>query len=308
MSHLSFRPLKSARVYKMKNKTSKYIATIVLFLLFLTLFLYISFPTDALKKRIAAEIENNSSFKAEIGDLDVLPFVVMNLKNLKLSKQEDNVDIIIDKLKISPSLISLMLDSNKIPFKAEIGKGEVDGNIVYSKSTNSISSFSAELDNVDSKIVNKFFKNKNRIPKFDGEVSGEIDIEFVRDGVEDLNGEFNLYSDNFSLSNLKVEGFTIPKYQGLKAALEGKIEKNTTRLNKLQLENNDFNFLLNGTMPLPWKMKRGMLDLSVNLVLNSSEAKMGFLQAFMNKGSDGSLSAKIGGTFNKPQFIKGGAL
>ena len=47
----------------MKNKTSKYIGSIVVFLLFLTLFCYINFPTDALKKRIIAEIENNFGYK-----------------------------------------------------------------------------------------------------------------------------------------------------------------------------------------------------------------------------------------------------
>ena len=121
-------------------------------------------------------------------------------------------------------------------------------------------------------------------------------------------GSFELYSDNFSISNLRIESFTIPKYQDLQAALEGEIETNTTRLNRLQLENKDFNLSLSGTMPLLWKMRRGMLDLSVNLVLNTKEAKIGFLQAFMNKRNDGTLTAKIGGTFNKPQFIKGGTL
>ncbi|MGI9554163.1 MAG: type II secretion system protein GspN [Thermodesulfobacteriota bacterium] len=292
----------------MKNMSSKYLASIILFLLFLTLFFYINFPTEALKKRIVAEIENNTGYKAEIEQLDISPFLVINLKKLNLSIEQDQVRIVIDNLKISPSIISLLLESKKIPFSAKLGQGDVDGTINYSDSTNRLNSFSAELDNVNSKIINEFLKNKKGVPEFDGEVSGDINIVLVKDGVEIADGEFNLYSDNFSLSKLKVEQFKLPEYKGLKAALEGKIEKNKTQLSKLQLENNDFNLVLNGTMPVPWKMKRGVLDLSVNLVLNSNKAKMGFLQAFMTKGNDGSLSAKIAGTFNKPQFIKGETL
>ncbi|MGI9533617.1 MAG: type II secretion system protein GspN [Thermodesulfobacteriota bacterium] len=292
----------------MKNITSKYLASIILFLLFLTLFFYLNFPTEALKKRIIAEIENSSGYKAEIEDLRISPFLVINLKKLNLSKEQNKTEILVDKLKISPSLISLLFETNKIPFSAQIGQGDVDGTINYSNKTNRLNSFSAKLNNVNSKIINEFLKNKKGVPEFNGEVNGEIDIILVKEGVENVDGEFNLYSDNFSLSNLKVEQFKLPEYKGLKAALEGTIEKNTTLLSKLQLENNDFNLILNGTMPVPWKMKKGVLDLSVNLVLNSNEAKMGFLKAFMKKGNDGSLSAKIAGTINKPQFIKGETL
>jgi len=292
----------------MKNKTSKYIASIVIFLLFLTLFLYVNFPTDVLKRRVIAEIESNSGFKAEMEDLNISPFVVMNLKKLKLTNEQDEIEILIDRLKISPSLISLLMENNRIPFYAQLGEGKIEGTIVYSGNTQRLNSFKTKLKNVNSRIVNSLLKNKKGIPQFDGEVSGEVDIRFLKNGVEDASGMFNLYSENFSISRIKIENFPLPDYKGLKAALEGKIEKNKTHLGKLQLENNDFNLILDGTMPLPWKMRGGMLDLSVNLVLNSNEAKIGFLQTFMKKKNDGSLTAKIEGPFSKPQFIKGETL
>ena len=292
----------------MKNKTSKHILTAVIFLFFITLFFYLTFPTESLKKRIVAEIENNSGYKAEIVDVDFSPFIVLNVQSLKLTSEKDQVEILVDNLKISPSLFSLFLQNKKLPYVAKIGEGEIEGVIAFTNNGNRLSSFSANLDNVDSDIVNKFFKDKKNMPRFGGDVSGEIDMVLVKDGVKNIKGSFELYSENFSISNLRIESFTIPKYQDLQAALEGEIETNTTRLNRLQLENKDFNLSLSGTMPLLWKMRRGMLDLSVNLVLNTKEAKIGFLQAFMNKRNDGTLTAKIGGTFNKPQFIKGGTL
>ena len=273
-----------------------------------SIFLYLNFPTDALKKRVITEIEQNLGYRVEMEDLDISPFVVMNLEKLKLTDEQDGFELIIDNMKISPSLISLLFDSNKIPFDAQIGEGNIKGSITYSGSTNRLNSFRTKLKNVDSEIVNTILKNKKGVPKFDGEVSGDIDIRFVKNGVEDVKGEFNLYSDNFSISKLKIQNFNIPEYKGLNAVLEGTLENNETQLATLQLENKDFNLILKGTTPLPWKMKRGVLDLSVNLVLNTKEAKMGFLQAFMKKGNDGSLSAKIAGTIKKPQFITGETL
>ena len=261
-----------------------------------------------MKKRIIAEIENNFGYKAEIEDLGISPFLVVKLEKLNLSSERDQVEIVIDKLEISPSLTSLLFDSNKVPFNAQVGQGNVKGTVVYSGSGNRLYSFRVRLNNIDSRIVSEFTKDKKGVPEFDGEVSGDIDIELVKDGVEEVNGEFNLYSDSFSLSKSRVDSFTIPPYRGLQVALEGKMEKNKTYLDRLQLKNKDFDLNLSGTMPLLWRMKGGMLDLSVNLVLNSNQAKMSFLQAFMKKENDGSLSTKIAGTFSKPQFIKGETL
>ena len=104
---------------------------------------------------------------------------------------------------------------------------------------------------------------------------------------------------------MTFEGFTLPSYKNLLVNLNGKIEKKKTVIDELSFENNDFDLLMVGSMPLIWEIKKGgKLDLRLNLNLKSDEAKSGLLQAFMKKETDGSLSAKIAGTTSKPKFVK----
>jgi len=287
----------------MNNKTPKYIATIVLFLLFLTLFLYLTFPTGALKKRVESEIEKNTGYHAEISKIAISPFLELKITDLNLEKKEKNINLKIDKLKLKSSVFSLLLNNKSFPFDAEIGNGKIEGTLVYASNTNVLDSLSADLKNIHTDLITTFIKSGKNSPEFDGEINGNLNIVFAEK--KDVKGNFNFTSNNMSIKNMKFEGLVLPSYKDLLVNLNGKIEKNKTVIDELSFANNDFDLILNGSMPLLWDIKRnGKLDLSLNLNIKSDEAKMGLLQAFMKKETDGSLSAKIAGTPSKPKFIK----
>ncbi len=287
----------------MNNKTPKYIATIVFFLLFLTLFIFLTFPTEALKKRVESEIENNTGFHAEISKIGISPFLELKITNLNLEKKEKDINLRIDKLKLKPSIFSLMLNNKSFPFDAQIGNGTVEGTIVYSSDTNNLDSLSAELNNIHMDLITTFTKSGKDSPEFDGEINGNLNIVFT--AKKDVSGNFNFTSNNMSIKKIKFEGLTLPAYKDLLVNLNGKIEKDKTLIDELSFANKDFDLFLNGSMPLLWEIKRGgKLDLSLNLNIKSNETKMGLLQAFMKKETDGSLSAKIAGTPSRPKFLK----
>jgi len=290
----------------MVNRTPKFIATIVFFLLFLTLFLYFTFPTEALKKRVVAEIENNTGFHAEIGDVGISPFLELKIKDLNLTKKQKDINIKIDTLELKPSLLSMILSKKNFPFDAEIGEGKFDGTFVYSSKSNTLDSLSVNLKNVHTDLVASFIKSGKDTPEFDGEIDGKINIIFENKNKQDVKGNFTFTSKNMSIKKLKFGELILPSYQNLLVNLNGKIEKNKTLIDELSFKNQDFDLILVGTMPLLWKIRPGgKLDLSLNLNLKSDDAKMGLLQAFMNKQTDGTLSAKIAGTLSKPKFVKG---
>ena len=290
----------------MINRTPKFIATIVFFLLFLTLFLYFTFPTEALKKRVVAEIENNTGFHAEISEVGISPFLELKIKNLNLTKKQRDIDIKIDTLKLKPSLLSMILGKKNFPFVAEIGEGKIDGNLVYSSKSNTPDSLTVDLKNVHTDLVTSFTKSGKNTPEFDGEIDGKINLIFDNKNKRNVKGNFTFTSNNMSIKKLKFEGLSLPSYKDLLVNLNGKFEKNKTLIDELSFRNQDFDLILVGYMPLLWDIKPGgKLDLSLNLNLKSDEAKMGLLQAFMNKQTDGTLSAKIAGTLYKPKFVKG---
>ncbi len=280
-------------MYKLTNKTTRYIASLVLFFFFLILFFYMYFPTESLKNRVITEITSNYGLSVEIGDLDVSPPAVVSISNMKLLREQDEIAVPIDSLKISPSLFSFFRQSRKISFDVRIKKGEIKGVVIYSDGKKKPDSIVAELKEVDLEVIESLLKNKKGIPDFGGEVSGKVDT----------TGKFELYSPNFSFSGLKLKSFTLPDYNALKADLEGRIEKTGTRLDKLRLENEDFTLFLSGTAPLPWKIEHGNLNIFVRFELKPG-SKMGFLKSFMKREKDGSLSARITGPFGRVKFKK----
>ena len=289
----------------MSSRAPKLIATIVFFMLFLALSLYLTFPTEALKKRVESEIDNNTGFHAEIDSISFSPFLKLSINGLRLDKRAKDISIQVDELKIKPSVLSLLLDNKSVPFEAKIGEGKVDGNVVFGPDTNSLSSVRAELKNVHTDLISSFTKSGADSPEFDGNIDGVVNVDFGQRNTQDVSGSFNFTSDNMSISKLTFEGFTLPSYKNLLVNLNGKIEKKKTVIDELSFENNDFDLLMVGSMPLIWEIKKGgKLDLRLNLNLKSDEAKSGLLQAFMKKETDGSLSAKIAGTTSKPKFVK----
>ena len=289
----------------MSSRAPKFIATIVFFLLLLVLFLYLTFPTEALKKRVESEIDNNTGFHAEIESVSVSPFLELKINGLILDKRAKDISIKVDELKIKPSVLSLLFNNKSVPFEAKIGEGKVDGNVVFGTDTNSLKLLSAELKNVHTDLITSFTKSGKDSPEIDGNIDGVLNIDFGEKKAQDVNGSFNFTSDNMSISKLKFEGLTLPSYKKLLVNLNGKIQKKKTVIDELSFENNDFDLIMVGSMPLIWEIKKGgKLDLRLNLNLKSDEAKSGLLQAFMKKETDGSLSAKIAGTTSKPKFVK----
>ena len=293
----------------MNTGASKYIAAIVLFLVSFVLFINLTFPTEALKKRVESEIENNTGFDAEIKSISVSPFLELTLTGLNLDNRQKEISVLIDKLKIKPSLLSLFFNNKKFPFDAKVGKGKIEGTIVYVSNNNKLNSVRANLENIHTDLITTFTKSGKNSPEFDGNIDGVLNVVFTENKKSGVSGNFNFKSDRMSIKNLKFEGLTLPGYEDLIVSLNGKIEKNKTLIDELSFRNNDFDLMLSGSMPLLWEIKRGgKLDLSLNLDVKSDEAKMGLLQAFMKKETDGSLSAKIAGTPSKPKFVKSGKL
>ena len=289
----------------MGSAINKYIASIILFLLFLTLFLYLTFPTEALKKRVEAEIEKSTGFNAQISKIAISPFLELNINGLDLEKKEKDINLNIDKLKLKPSLFSLMLDRKSFPFNAEIGEGKIHGTLVYASKSNKLNSVRADIINIHTDLITTFTKSGVDSPEFDGSINGKINIVFKDRRPGDASGNFNFVSKNMSIKNLKFEGLKLPGYNDLLVNLNGKIERKKTVIDELSFKNKDFDLMLIGSMPLLWDIRKGgKLDLSLNLNINSDAAKMGLLQAIMKKETDGSLSAKIAGTPSKPKFIK----
>ena len=275
-----------------------------LFTLFLVVFLYITFPVKPLKQRFISEIEKNSSYSANVKDASFFPLLSLSFTDVELSKAGETINI--DSLTVSPSLLSLIFgDSLSIPFKARIKNGKISGTMNYIEDSQSLGSIKADLDNIDAKLISLIIKSDENSPNFDGLLSGSIDLAFSSKGSRaEPKGSYSFMSENFSISDIKIDKFPLPSYQGLKAKLEGKLSKRKTDIETFEIKNDDFELKIVGDMPLPWQLKkgRGKLNLSYKLLLFSDDAKLSFLKAFAKAQSDGSYIGMISGPVSNPKF------
>ncbi len=258
--------------------------------------------SDSLKKRISLEIRDRFGLSVDIGTVDISPLANIKIGDLRLTDEGKGTEkpLLIDEIKISPSLSSLFSKGKKASFIAKIEEGSLEGTVDYSGGKK-LDFLEAKLDRVDIKVMESLLKNVEDVPGFGGKVSGEVNVLTDRKG--SVKGDFRLRSDDLSLSGLKIRNFSLPDYKSLRSDIKGRINRGRTWIDNLRIESEDFDLVLAGTAPLPWKIKKGTLDLSVNLELKTG-SKMKFLKAFMKEEEDGTISAKIKGPFRKIRFEK----
>ncbi len=247
--------------------------------------------SDSLKKRISLEIRDRFGLSVDIGTVDISPLANIKIGDLRLTDEGKGTEkpLLIDEIKISPSLSSLFSKGKKASFIAKIEEGSLEGTVDYSGGKK-LDFLEAKLDRVDIKVMESLLKNVEDVPGFGGKVSGEVNVLTDRKG--SVKGDFRLRSDDLSLSGLKIRNFSLPDYKSLRSDIKGRINRGRTWIDNLRIESEDFDLVLAGTAPLPWKIKKGTLDLSVNLELKTG-SKMKFLKAFMKEEEDGTISAKI---------------
>lgn len=285
---------------KRVSKPLKYALYVALFFFFFVAFIYLYFPADALTKRINQEIKNRTGLNVEASSADIFPPADIKLKNVKLIDKRKKTTLI-DELRISPSLLSVFKQSGSISFEAKIKDGRIEGVAEYSKGGKKLDYLVVKTDKVDLKALSELLKIKNikDVPDIDGKINGEFVASF--DPKSSSRGRFKLSSEKLSLSGLKFKEFPLPDFKDLKIDVKGRMKKNRTNLESFRAENKELLLVLNGTAPLPWKIKKENLDLSVNLKLKPG-TQLGFLKTFAKKEKDGIISVKVKGPLKNLRF------
>lgn len=279
-------------------KYFRYAAYVALFFFFFVAFIYLYFPADSLTKRINQEIKTRTGLNIEASSAGIFPLADVKLKKVQLIDRRKKTTLF-DELRISPSLLSVFKESGRISFEAKIKDGRIKGVVEYSGGGKKLDFLEVKTDKVDLKVLKELLKNAQDVPNVNGKVNGEFVVLF--DQKSSASGRFKLSSEKFSLSGLKFKEFPLPDFKDLKLDVKGRMKKNRTNVETFRAENNELLLVLNGTAPLPWKIKRENLDLSVNLKLKPG-SQLGFLKTFAKKEKDGIISVKVKGPLKNLRF------
>ena len=298
------------KVGNMKDKfrNSKYrkpLLYIIFFIAAFFVFLYSSFPEEGIKSLIVNQITSSTPYEADIGSASLSPPLGLNITGLKLYRSKDNM-LLVDSLKVRPSILSLFSSSTVLPFKAELGGGEIKGTLSVNKSGSGLDEIDAEVKRVDIDKIIAFMTSSEEAPDLKGAVDGNLKIGFTPKAA----GEFQFTVQGLSVDNIKVKGIKLPALNGLETVFSGNIDGQKTMVEELNLRGDGIDLKIAGTAPLIWELQKGgVIDLGYRLEITGGEyAKFkGMLTPYLAQQRDGSLGGKIIGTVNNPKFEKGTA-
>lgn len=293
----------------MKERFTKYkhikpLSYTIFFLIVFSLFLFITFPGELIKKRIIAEIENNTPFKADVEKASISPLLSINLEGVKLYKSKDRY-LELDSLSIRPSVFAVFSDNPKFPFKAELLNGEIEGSLSLIKAESRLSGVEATVRHlkIDS-IPSLLSPESGELFALGGVVDGRVNIQMGREP----KGDFQFEINQLNIKNIKVKGFSLPSFTDLKSVFKGNIDGKRTNIEEFNVTGKDIDLEITGNAPLLWEIpKGGVIDLGYRLQIKGDQmAKYkGLLAPYLVTQRDGSLGGKILGTVKNPRFEKG---
>lgn len=278
------------------------------FIVVFFIFLFVTFPGEAIKNSIVNEISRNSPYLAEIERVRISPVTNINLDRVKVYRTRDGA-LEFDSVSINIPILALFSENPKIPFIAKKSDGEIKGYIRVNKNTGEIREISAKLESVRIDSLPAFLTRldgKQELLQLQGVMEGELHVDVAP--VPD--GDFHFVINDIHVDNLKVNEMALPGLSGLNALVTGKIEENATNIEQFNVTGEGLDFHASGKAPLLWELSRGggLLDLEYRLEVNGGQlAKfMPFLSGspYVAKQRDGSLGGKVLGTVKNPQFEK----
>jgi type II secretion system protein N len=290
---------------KDKIRNSKYfkpLSYVAFFIFIFVLSFYYTLPTDEIRGNIISGIERNTPFEAKLGAVSIAPIVSVKVQDLELYRSGE-LYLKLEDVQMRPSLFSLLSKYLRVPFSAKFMDGEVRGNLIYDYKTGQIVGIGAKLIGID---IEKFHPIlSGYLGMTDEQLRGMLTGDFSLDFSSDTSGVFSFKIDDMSISNFKLIGFPIPPFKNLESIFTGKIQNGATKVDELSFKGKDFDLYMHGSIPPLWKITKGAkIDLMINLNILSDEAKIGIVSSFLSPKGDGTLGAKILGTFGNPRVVR----
>lgn len=274
------------------------------FLIFIY-FTYLNFPYHKMKDQLFFEIERNSGFELQAESFDttlgfgfVLDEVSVENPNLKLPQ------IQIERIKLSPSLLSLIRFRPKVAFQVELEKGTLQG--TFERKGGATQGIKLNLNEI--KIGGKSLEAATNLD-IDGLLEGHVSLEGNLKTLENLNGGTDIQLRKFKLGKLNVLNMNIPELNLSQISLTGKMANNTLTIEKFNVgtSNEDLYALTSGNIVLnPRDIRQSRLNLKLKFKLSkklSDEFSL-FLPFIASAlGSDGFYTIKIDGRLGAPRAL-----
>jgi type II secretion system protein N len=258
-----------------------------------------------MKDQLFFEIKRNSGFELQAESFDttlgfgfVLDEVSIENPNLNLPQ------IQIERIKLSPSLLSLIRFRPKVGFQVELPQGTLQG--TFEKQGGMTQGIKLNLNEI--KIGGKSLEAATNLD-LGGMLAGQVTISGNLKTFENLNGNADIELRKFKLGKLSVLNMNIPELNLSQISLVGKIANNKLVVEKFNVggSNEDLYAMAGGDVVLnPRDIRQSRLNLKLKFKMSKKLSDefslfLPFIAAAL--GSDGFYMIKIDGRLDAPRAL-----
>jgi type II secretion system protein N len=290
------------------SRTLKWMGFGFLFSLTFLFFLYRTFPYGQLKGRFltAAEQAFGGDFRLEVGELAPSWFTGVELIDVTFSKVDasgHSLWLKAEEVSVRVGLISLLTGSPSASFAAQLGEGDIEGDITVEDDLTVV-----EIDFDEVPLSSLMLFSSMSGLQLEGRLDGECAIEANPSNVKATKGSLSLQLIDWRIkegSKLKLgpmgemeleESYTLAK--GNTSGIDISIDRGQVRVDRLRLQGGDLQIDVNGQIFLETKVENSRLTIKGSVGLSDKLQKLVPVALLgPSNPDDGSFPFEVSGRF-----------
>lgn len=275
------------------------------------LFIYLTFPFDALKDRILADVEKNlkGEYEISVGSVSPRLLIGVTLKSVKIIDRGGGTAAAVfeaDRVRLKTSLISMMFGSPTVKYDVKVGKGRIVGKIGSEKNKTHL-----EMRLVDFDLGKIAFLLSKYGLQLKSEINGDIKLDLDSEQIIRSTGIINMEPNGIKILPSKLKAGALGEVDipemliaGGKSVISADLQRGAIKVNKFVFEQGDFDLDLNGSVYLSSKFENFRLNLKGGFKISDKmNQALPFLFIISNqKKEDGVYPVTISGRLAKPQI------
>ena len=284
-------------------KILRIIGLVAFFLFSFIVGLYVTFPWNVLKDRIAIQISEATGWGVEAESLEPSWLTGVRIEGLKLEPPEAAEPVILDEVVARARLLSFLTGGMGVSAWLPLGQGELDVTLAKGSKETLVraKAVAVELGMVPG------FAALTGLP-LSGQLDLDADVTLDQKDVAASSGQVKLSGTDLELGEGgKVANFPVPALRLGNLDWEMDIEKGKIELPQQQMRGGDVDLDVEGTIDLATPIERTTLNLNVSFRPTPEYLEEnGLIKALLNninraKGSDGFYTYAITGSVKHPR-------
>jgi len=284
-------------------KILRIIGLVAFFLFSFVVGLYLTFPWNALKDRIAIQLAEATGWEVEATSLEPSWLTGVRIQGLKLAPPEADEPLLFDEVVARARLLSFLTGGMGVSAWLPLGQGELDVTLARGSDETTVR---AKAQGVELAMVPGFAAFTG-LP-LSGQLDLDADVTLDRQDAAKSSGRIELSGSDLELGEGgKVANFPIPALRLGNLDWEMDIEDGKVELPQQQLRGGDVDVDLEGTVDLATPVERTTMNLNVSFRPTPEYLQEnGLIEALLNninraKGSDGFYTYAITGSVKHPR-------